>query len=300
VKPAPFEYSRPSTLDEALRVLAALGADGKVLAGGQSLLPILSMRLASPHHLVDINRIAELDYIRVDGPVVRVGALARHAAVERDPGARVAQPLLSQALRLVAHATIRNRGTTVGSIVHADPSGEMTAVISLLGGSVRLASVRGVREVTAGDFFLGPLESAIKPGELAIEAAFPVLAPGGGTAFVEVARRHGDYAVCGVGALVQLGDDGELIAASAAYLSVSPTPIVLDLMPAISAGGAAAGRFAAAADFARAELDPEPDIHASADYRRHLAGVLTTRALNAAVLAAEGRRQRPSAKSGAA
>jgi carbon-monoxide dehydrogenase medium subunit len=291
MKPAPFEYSRPSTLDEALRVLAALGADGKVLAGGQSLLPILSMRLASPHHLVDINRIADLDYIRVDGPVVRVGALARHAAVERDAAARVAQPLLSQALRLVAHATIRNRGTTVGSIVHADPSGEMTAVISLLGGSVRLASVRGVREVAAGEFFLGPLESAI-------EAAFPVLAPDAGTAFVEVARRHGDYAVCGVGALVQLGDDGELIAASAAYLSVSPTPIVLDLMPAISAG--AAGRFAAAADFARAELDPEPDIHASADYRRHLAGVLTTRALNAAVLAAEGRRRRPSAKSGAA
>jgi carbon-monoxide dehydrogenase medium subunit len=278
--------------------LAELGPDGKVLAGGQSLLPILSMRLASPHHLVDINRLIELDYIRVDGPVVRVGALARHAAVERDPAARAAQPLLSQALRLVAHATIRNRGTTVGSIVHADPSGEMTAVISLLGGSVRLASVGGMREVAAGDFFLGPLESAIEPGEVAIEAAFPVLAPGGGTAFVEVARRNGDYAVCGVGALVQLDDDGELIAASAAYLSVSPTPIVLDLMPAISTGGGGVAGFAGAAEFARAELDPEPDIHATADYRRHLAGVLTQRALTCAVLAAQGRMRRPDAKSG--
>ena len=166
---------------------------------------------------------------------MRVGALARHAAVERDPAARAAQPLLSQALRLVAHATIRNRGTTVGSIVHADPSGEMTAVISLLGGSVRLASLSGVREVAAGDFFLGPLESAIEPGELAIEAAFPVLAPGGGTAFVEVARRHGDYAVCGVAHWCSSILPASWWRRSARYLSVSPTPIVLDLTAAILA-----------------------------------------------------------------
>ena len=212
MKPAPFDYSRPSTLDEALRILAALGADGKVLAGGQSLLPILSMRLASPHHLVDINRISELAYVRVDDECVRVGALARHAAGRARPGRPGRAAAARQALRLVAHPTIRNRGTTVGSIVHADPSGEMTAVISLLGGSVRLASARGERTVAAADFFLGPLESALEPGELALEASFPVLAPGGGTAFVEVARRHGDYAVCGVGALVELGEDGEVAA----------------------------------------------------------------------------------------
>jgi carbon-monoxide dehydrogenase medium subunit len=281
VKPAPFAYSRPQSVEEALQILAALGDDAKVLAGGQSLLPILSMRLASPHHLVDINRLAELAYVRVADGFVRVGALARHAAVERDPAARLAQPLLSQALRLVAHPTIRNRGTTVGSIVHADPSGEMTAVITLLGGSVRLATARGTREVAAADFFRGPLESAIEPGELAIEATFAVLAPGGGTAFIEVARRQGDYAVCGVGALVQLDEAGSLTRARAAYLSVSPTPVVLDLTDAYLAGRAG--------DAAREQLDPEGDIHASADYRRHLAGVLTDRALRAAVANAQAR-----------
>jgi carbon-monoxide dehydrogenase medium subunit len=272
VKPPPFGYSRPESVAEALAVLAGLGPDGKVLAGGQSLLPLLSMRLAAPHHLVDINRLAELGYVTVDDAVVRIGALARHAVVLADAAAGQAQPLIAQALRLVAHATIRNRGTTVGSIVHADPSGEMTAVLALLAGSVRVASKAGERDVPAAEFFLGPLESAVQAGELAIEASFPVLAPGAGTAFVEVARRHGDYAVCGVGAHVQLGDDGAVVSARAAYLSVAPTPLVLDLTEA-------GPDFAAAADLARAQVEPEADIHASADYRRHLAGVLTARAL---------------------
>src|SRR5689334_15231355 len=140
VKPSPFTYHRPEEVEEALAVLADVGADGKVLAGGQSLLPILSMRLAAPGHLVDINRLAELSYVRADADGVRVGALARHAAVERDEPAAAVQPLLRRALRLVAHPTIRNRGTTVGSLAHADPSGEMTAVLAVLGGTVTLAS----------------------------------------------------------------------------------------------------------------------------------------------------------------
>jgi carbon-monoxide dehydrogenase medium subunit len=279
VKPSPFGYSRPASVDEALSILAAHGSDGKVLAGGQSLLPILSMRLAAPHHLVDINRLGELDYVRVDGSTVRVGALARHARVLADLAARVAQPLLAQALRLVAHATIRNRGTTLGSIVHADPSGEMTAVLALLGGSVRVASGSAERDVPADEFFLGPLESAVAPGELALEASFPVLVPRAGTAFVEVSRRQGDYAVCGVGALVELDGDGAVSSARTAYLSVSPTPLVLDLSEA-------GDDFAAAAALAREQVDPEPDIHATADYRRHLAGVLTERALRDAHAAA--------------
>ncbi|MDQ2749174.1 MAG: xanthine dehydrogenase family protein subunit M [Actinomycetota bacterium] len=287
MKPSPFGYSRPESLDDALSTLAAHGSDAKVLAGGQSLLPILSMRLAAPHHLVDINRLAELDYVRVDGAVVRVGALARHARVLDDVAARVAQPLLGQALRLVAHATIRNRGTTVGSIVHADPSGEMTAVLALLGGSVLVASMSARREVPADEFFLGPLESVVAPGELALEARFPTLGPRSGTAFVEVSRRHGDYAVCGVGALVELDADGALTSARTAYLSVSPTPLVVDL----SEAGA---DFAAAAALARERVDPEPDIHATADYRRHLAGVLTERALGSAHAAALDRVQRGS------
>jgi carbon-monoxide dehydrogenase medium subunit len=264
---------------EAISTLASHGPDATVLAGGQSLLPILSMRLAAPRHLVDINRLSELDYVRVDGSTVRVGALARHARVLADAGARTAQPLLAQALRLVAHATIRNRGTTVGSIVHADPSGEMTAVLALLAGSVRVADASGQRQVPAGEFFLGPLESAVAPGQLAIEANFPVLPPRAGTAFVEVSRRHGDYAVCGVGAVVELDADGAVVSARTAYLCVAPTPLVLDV-------GEAGGDFAAAAALARDRVDPEPDIHASADYRRHLAGVLTERALRAAHAAA--------------
>jgi len=286
VKPPPFGYARPESVSEALSTLASLGPDGKVLAGGQSLLPLLSMRLAAPHHLVDVNRLAELSYVTVDADRVRVGALARHSRVLADAPAQAAQPLLAQALRLVAHATIRNRGTTVGSIVHADPSGEMTAVLSLLGGWVLVASSSGRRTVAAGEFFLGPLESAVRPGELAIEACFPVLPAGAGTAFVEVARRHGDYAVCGVAALVEVDDDGGVRTARAAYLSVAPTPLVLDL----TADVGASGDFANGAASARERVDPEADIHATADYRRHLAGVLTERALRDAYRAALERR----------
>jgi carbon-monoxide dehydrogenase medium subunit len=274
VKPPPFDYSRPESVDEALSTLAGLGADGKVLAGGQSLVPLLSMRLAAPHHLVDINRLHDLDYVRVTADSVCVGALARHARVLADPDAAAAQPLLAQALRLVAHATIRNRGTTLGSIVHADPSGEMTAVLALLGGSVRVAGASGERTVAAADFFLGPLESAVGAGELAVEACFPVLPQGCGTAFVEVARRHGDYAVCGVAALVRTDADGAVTAAHAAYLSVAPTPLVLELTSAVAGGGVA--------DAVRDQVQPEADIHASSDYRRHLAAVLTERAIREA------------------
>lgn len=279
MKPPPFEYLRPEQVDSAVDLLGTLGSGAKVLAGGQSLVPLLSMRLAHPSALVDINRLRELDYVRVDGDVVRVGALARHARVLADPAVGAAQPLLRQALRLVAHATIRNRGTTVGSIVHADPAGEMTAVMALLDGSLRVRSSRGERTVAAADLFLGPLECDVSEDELAVEAVLPVLAPRCGTAFLEVSRRAGDYAVCGVAALVRLGEDGAVTAARCAYLSVAPTPLVLDLT---EHGGDP--RTAGAA--ARAQVQPEADLHASAEYRRALAGTLTERALTQALAAA--------------
>jgi carbon-monoxide dehydrogenase medium subunit len=273
VKPAPLRYSRPGSTAEALATLASLGEHGKVLAGGQSLVPLLSMRLAAPENLVDINRLAELGYVRVEDGQVRVGALARHAQVLADPAAAAAQPLLAKALRFVAHAAIRNRGTTVGSIVHADPAGEMPTVLAVLDGAVQ----GGERLVPASEFFLGPLESAVEPGELATEALFPVLPPSAGTGFAEVSRRRGDYAVCGVAATIQLDEDGRIAQARAGYLSVGPTPLVLDLTEAAAADGT--DGFSAAADLARQQVDPEPDIHATAAYRRHLAGVLTQRAL---------------------
>ncbi|HEY7046551.1 MAG TPA: FAD binding domain-containing protein [Jatrophihabitantaceae bacterium] len=279
MKPPPFDYSRPSSVDEALSVLASLGADGKVLAGGQSLVPLLSMRLAAPHHLVDINRLASLAYVRGDADAVRVGAIARHADVEADADAARVQPLLRRALRLVAHPTIRNRGTTVGSLAHADPAAEMPAVLAVLGGTVRLASTAGIREVAAADFFAGPLECALRPGELAVEAAFPAAPARSGSAVEEVSRRHGDYAVCGVCVVVTLDDDRHISSVRAGYVSVAPTPLVLDLTEAVR------GRaYDAPLDAVRGAVDvePEADIHATADYRRHLAGVLTVRAVQAA------------------
>lgn len=295
MKPPPFRYHRPTSLGEALAVLADVGSGGKVLAGGQSLLPILSMRLAAPEDLVDVNRLAELAYVRSEPDGVRVGALARHAAVERDDDAAGVQPLLRQAVRLVAHPTIRNRGTSVGSLAHADPSGELTAVLALTGGHVTLASTTGRREVGASDFFLGPLESAVSVGELAVEAYFPAFPAGTGTAFLEVSRRHGDYAVAGVAAAVTLDPDGGVAAARTAYLTMGPVPSAVDVLAAAGSRGSAppppdlAARPVAwerLAEAAVGGLEPEDDIHATAGYRAQLARVLTARALAEATVRA--------------
>jgi carbon-monoxide dehydrogenase medium subunit len=282
VKPSSFVYHRPATIDEALDVLAEVGSDGKVLAGGQSLVPLMSMRLAAPAHLVDVNRIDGLGGVRTGADGVRVGATARHADVEHDDDAYAAVPLLRQALRHVAHPTIRNRGTTVGSLAHADPSGEMTAVLALLGGSVTMRRRAGERVVPAAEFFLGPLESAVQPDEVAVEAFFPTPAGRTGTAWIEVARRHGDYAVCGVGALVRLDVDQRVESARVGLISVGPTPVVVDVTEATIGQPHDAVDAAAAGRLVRAAVDPDPDIHATAEYRRHLADTLASRAVTAA------------------
>ncbi|HEY6934657.1 MAG TPA: FAD binding domain-containing protein [Marmoricola sp.] len=279
MKPAPFAYLRPGTLEEALEALAA--DDGaKVLAGGQSLVPLLSMRLAAPSRLVDINALPDLAEVTVTDGEVRIGALARHASVLADEAAAEAQPLLRTALRHVAHATIRNRGTTVGSLVHADAAAEMPAVLRLLGGAVEVASVSGRRTIPASELYLGLLESSLRHDEIAVGASFPRLAADEGVAFDEVARRHGDYAVCGVAALVQVSDD-RVTAARAAYLSVNDVPTVVDLGAAL-ADGLTGPALAAAGEEALRHLEPMADLHASADYRAHLVRVLTARVLRAA------------------
>lgn len=274
MKPAPFSYLRPRTAEEALEALAA-GAGAKVLAGGQSLVPLLSMRLAAPGMLVDINALPGLDDITTTDNGVRVGALARHARVLADEGARRVQPLVAKALRHVAHATIRNRGTTVGSIVHADAAAEMPAVLRLLDGSVEVASVTGRRTIPAAALFLGPLESSLRHDEIALAATFPGLRAGEGVAFDEVARRHGDYAMCGVAALVRV-EDGRVVGARASYLSVEDVPTVVDLTPA-------ADDPEAAGELALTQLEPMADLHASAAYRAQLVRVLTARVLRAAI-----------------
>ena len=278
MKPAPFGYADPTSVDEALALLAA--DDGaKVLAGGQSLLPLLSMRLAAPTALVDINRIPGLDGIEVTPAGVRVGALVRHAALLTSTEAATVQPLLGRATANVAHPAIRNRGTTVGSIAHADPSGEMTSVLALTDGSVTVATPGGSSQVGWQDFFVGPLETSITGPAVVVDAFFPALAARSGTAFAEIARRKGDYAVCGAAVLVTLDDDLRVASASAAYLSVGLAPQVHDLTEAVHAQPAATADWAAAGALARTLVDPDGDLHASADYRRLLVGTLTERTL---------------------
>lgn len=282
VKPPAFDHHAPETLEEAVEVLARTGEDAKVLAGGQSLIPILNMRLAAPAHLVDINRVSALDTLEVTARGVRVGALARHARVERSGPAAEAQPLLRAALRHVAHPVVRNRGTVVGSLAHADPAAELPAVLALLDGTVEAVSAEGRRTIPAAEFFAGALESSLRPAELAVSAFFPALAARSGTAFAEVTRRHGDYAVAGAAALVTLDDDQRVSSARVAYLSVAATPLVLDLTGVLGHRPPVTCDWGAAAAYARDHIDTDEDIHASAEYRRHIAGVLTERTLRAA------------------
>ena len=282
MKPAPFAYHRAASLDDAVDALATSG--GKVLAGGQSLVPLLSMRLAAPPALVDLNHVVGLAAIDVADGGVRIGGLVRHAALEQDETAYAANPLLRRTLRHVAHATIRNRGTTVGSLVHADPAAEMPAVLALLGGHVDATSRdRGTRRIAADDFFVGPLESALEPDEIAVSAFFPDPPAGAGTSWVELSRRHGDYAMVGVGAVVrtEASDPAITVGASVALISVGLTPVVVDLTDVV-AGSPSAGPWHDALDLVTAAIEPEADIHATAEYRGHLARVLTARALAAA------------------
>ena len=285
MKPAPFVHHAPRSVEEAVSVLGQVGHDGKILAGGQSLIPILNMRLSSSRHLIDINRVEGLSDSSVEDGWVRIGALVRHRALERSDEAHAAQPVLRQALVNVAHPAIRNRGTTVGSIVHADTAGEMPAILALTDGVVELVGQPGRREVSWEDFFLGALESSCGPEELAVAVRFGRFVEGTGTAFLESARRSGDYALAGVGVAVTL-TDGRVSGARASFVSVTLTPTVLDLAPHLTGVEPGSGDWDDALDAVaaavRAHVEPESDIHASADFRRMLTGELTRRALTQA------------------
>ncbi len=294
MKPPPFRYADPGTLDEVLRVLSDEGEGAKVLAGGQSLIPLLSMRLAAPTTLVDLNRVPGLDTVEATGDGVRVGALVRHNALLRDLAAARVQPLLARATANVAHPAIRNRGTTVGSIAHADPSGEMTSVLALTGGSVEVAipsgsGPSGSRTVPWQELFVGPLETSLHGPAVVTSAFFPALPPRSGTAFAEVARRKGDYAVCGAAVVVTLDASRRIASARAAYLSVGLVPEVHDLTDAVAEQPADSADWAAAGALARTLVDPDTDLHATADYRRLLVGVLTERTLAEAAAEALGK-----------
>jgi aerobic carbon-monoxide dehydrogenase medium subunit len=284
MKPAPFVYHRPHDVESAARMLAELGGDAKVIAGGQSLVPLMNFRLAEPEHLVDVNTVAGLDGLRVANGAVEVGATVRHARLLRDAAVADALPLLVEATGWIAHAVIRNRGTVCGSLAHGDPAAELPAVLALLAGSVEAVAWRAGsltrRRVPADKLFVGPLETSLAADELVVGATFPMLGARTGWAMDELARRRGDYALAGVALTVTVDDEGAPTGGHAAYLSCATTPVVLDLGPALAGGG---GHADALYDLVAGALDPTDDIHARGDYRRHLAAVLTVRAVGRAL-----------------
>jgi carbon-monoxide dehydrogenase medium subunit len=281
VKPAPFDWHAPDTVAEALALKARHGEEARVLAGGQSLVPAMNFRVAQPAVLVDLNRVAGLDTIAVgaDGSLV-IGAMARNAAIERHAGAARTHPILAEALHEVAHPQVRNRGTLGGNLSHADPASEMPAVMLALDARFLVRSACGEREVAAADFFLGPLTTVLEPDEMLAEIHIPALPPRSGTAWLEIARRRGDYAMMGVAAVVTRDAAGLCTAARLACCSAGPTP-----MPAPRAAASLVGTrltdadLAAAADLLRQEVAPTGNVQASPAYQRHLAGVIAARAL---------------------
>jgi aerobic carbon-monoxide dehydrogenase medium subunit len=294
MKPPRFDYLVPGTLDEALGLLAQHGEEAKVLAGGQSLVPLLNFRLVRPAHIIDLNDIPGLDGIVVDEGRLAIGAMTRQRAAETSAVVRERCPLLAEAMPQVGHVQIRNRGTIGGSLAHADPAGELPAVVAALDGELVLRSRRGERRLAPHDFFVGYLTTAAAPDELLVEARVPVMPARTGTAFMEVSRRHGDFALVGVAATVTVDTGGVCTACALALTGVGPTPVVArDAARALVGLKPAADAFAEVGRRVADALTPDSDLHASADYRKHLAGVLTRRAL---ARAAERASVRPGGK----
>jgi aerobic carbon-monoxide dehydrogenase medium subunit len=282
MKPAPFEWHAPREIAEALALKAAHGEEARFLAGGQSLVPAMNFRVAQPAVLIDLNRVAGLDGITFDGVSLRIGAMARNARVERDAMA-ASVPLLAEALHEVAHPQVRNRGTLGGNLSHADPASEMPAVMLALDARMRVISARGERELPAAPFFTGPLATALEPDEMLAEIIIPALPPRTGTAFLEVSRRRGDYAMMGVAAVVTLGADGRCVAARLAACSAGPTPVAAPRAAAALIGTTLdEPAIAAAAALLREEIEPMGSVQATPAYQRHLAGVVAARALRLA------------------
>jgi aerobic carbon-monoxide dehydrogenase medium subunit len=287
VKPPIFEYTAVRSVDEAVAELAQHGEAAKLLAGGQSLIPILNMRLAAPGRLIDLNRVRDLAYISARDGGVAVGAMTRQRAAETSALVATHVPLLADALPWVGHFQIRNRGTIGGSLSHADPAAELPAVTMCLDARFTVRGPAGERVLEAGAFFRTPLTTALQPTELLTEVWFPATPRSAGSAWVEFARRHGDYALVGVGAVVTLA--GERIGeARLALTGVGGTPVRARDAEALLAGEPLTPRLLAdAAVLVRRAIDPGGDIHATPEYRRHLAGVLAGRALRLATARAK-------------
>jgi CO/xanthine dehydrogenase FAD-binding subunit len=282
MKPPIFDYLVPASIEMAVAALAEAGGDAKILAGGQSLMPMLNFRLLRPSVLVDINRIASLAFIEEAADSVRIGALTRHFQLETSPLIARWFPIMSNAMMHVAHLAIRNRGTIGGSLSHADPAAELPLLAMLLDAELHIASPSGKRAIAARDFFLDALTVDLSGADIVVEIVLPKLPPHTGWGFEEVARRHGDFALAAAATALTVSG-GAVVQARLALTGVGPTPLRVPeaetMLVGQSLGADLIGRVV---DVVRAAITPETDLHASSDYRRHLAGVLTKRALAAA------------------
>ncbi|GLI23083.1 carbon-monoxide dehydrogenase medium subunit [Xanthobacter flavus] len=279
MKPARFDYVRAESIAHAVEALAGAGGDGKVLAGGQSLMPMMNFRLVKPSVLVDINRIPDLDRITLEANTLRLGALVRHRMTAEDALVARHIPVLLAAMKHVAHLTVRNRGTFCGSVCHADPAAEMPMMTLLLDGTIHIASPRGTRTMPARDFLIGSLATALEPDEMVTAVDLAIPQDGTGWAFEEFSRRHGDYALAAVAVLMERAD-GRMRNVRIAMMGIADTALRFsDVEAALEGREGTPASFDEAATLLQASIEPNSDLSASADYRRHLAGALARRAL---------------------
>ncbi len=286
MKPAPFEYIAPSSLEEALGALADYGYDAKLLAGGQSLIPVMNFRLAQPAVLIDLNGVKELAFLRADGDQgLRIGAMTRHSGLEYSELVRERAPLLNEVMPQIAHPQIRNRGTIGGSLAHADPAAELPVITVALGARFRLQKRGGERWINADGCYEALFSTVIEPEEILVEIDIPAVRANTGYAFQEFARRHGDFALAGLAAVITLDDGGRVEQARLVYLNVGEIPMVAARAAAAMVGEAPTPELIAyvAQMASREEIDPMADIHATVEYKRHLATVLGKRAIQQAV-----------------
>jgi carbon-monoxide dehydrogenase medium subunit len=281
MKPAPFKYIAARSLEQALALKAEHGDEARFLAGGQSLVPTMNFRLTQPAVLIDINPLPQLAGIQKSGPEsLRIGALTRYRDLERDPTTARDLPLVAEALPHIAHPQIRNRGTIGGNLAHADPASELPAIVVALAGQLRAQSTRGERWIAAAEFFAGALVTTLAADEMLVEVKLPVAKPRSGACFMEVARRRGDFALIGVACTVRIDDDGRCAEARIGLCNAGDKPVL-----AQDAGASLVGRpigaaqIDEAAELVQRAIDPGGSIHASKEFQRHLAGVLTKRAL---------------------
>jgi len=281
MKPAPFEYFDPDNEEEVLDLLTQYGDDAKLMAGGQSLGPLLNMRLSAPQVIIDLNRVAGLDYQREEDGWLVLGALTRQSTLEDDAILRERQPLIAESVPYVGHRAIRNRGTVGGSLVHADPAAEWPALVTALEAELIVHRAgEGTRILSPDDFFLSSLTTTLEPADVLVEVRVPPWPLGAGWAFVEFSRRHGDFALVGVATRLGLDEAGRCTDARLSLIGAGPISIRARQAEAFLQGEIANDElFEAAAQKAGTEVDPEGDIHASSDFRRHLTTVLVSRAL---------------------